>query len=235
MHEERFAEIYDVLHAGKNYARESAYVLETIAKFAPAARTMLEVACGTGLFLQIFSDRFDVEGRDASAAMLARAARRVPGVALHERDMTSFSTGKQYDVVCCLFRSIANVGTRDRFRGAIDCFARHVRPGGIVVIEPHFSPDTFWDGHVGFNQYDSPGLKAAWMHLQQRVGADHFRYRHHFLVGSAGNVDHFTEVHDLVLLSKADYERAFSDCGLALHHDPVGPTGGGLYVGVRER
>src|SRR3569623_1476333 len=135
MYDERFAEIYDVLHVDKDYARESAYVLGVIDRFSPTALILLEAACGTGLFLERFRERFAVEGGDSSAPMLARAATRVPAARLHQADMCSFSLGTQFDVVSCLFRSIASVGSPDRFQRAVGYLAGHVRPGGVLIIE----------------------------------------------------------------------------------------------------
>jgi hypothetical protein len=108
-----------------------------------------------------------------------------------------------------------------------------VRPGGLLVIEPYFSPETFWDGHVGFNAHDTADLKIAWMHVQRRIADDRSACEHRFLVGRAGSIEIFSETHELALLAHADYESAFRENGLQLHHDPVGPTGVGLYIGVR--
>src|SRR5688500_1299052 len=54
----------------------------------PAGRRVLEVGCGTGVFLRAAADRrLEVVGLDASAALLELARERVPDAELHVGDM----------------------------------------------------------------------------------------------------------------------------------------------------
>jgi hypothetical protein len=45
-------------------------------------------------------------------------------------------------------------------------------------------------------------------------------------------VDHITELHELGLFSREDYEAAFAAAGLQLDYDARGPSGIGLYLGT---
>jgi dTDP-3-amino-3,6-dideoxy-alpha-D-glucopyranose N,N-dimethyltransferase len=49
---------YELLHAarGKDYVREAAAVAERIRRRRPDARTLLDVACGSGLHLAAFTE-----------------------------------------------------------------------------------------------------------------------------------------------------------------------------------
>jgi len=108
---------YDVLHAarGKDYGREAAIVAERIRRHRPAARSVLDVACGTGLHLAAFADQgFQVEGLDLSEAMIAVARDRMPevvqvpgeavpqpgvgGEAVHEEERTLVPVGPDVGV-----------------------------------------------------------------------------------------------------------------------------------------
>ena len=42
------AEIYDAIYSFKDYAGEAAKIREIVARERPGARTILDVACGTG-------------------------------------------------------------------------------------------------------------------------------------------------------------------------------------------
>jgi SAM-dependent methyltransferase len=194
---------------------------------------LLETACGTGRFLEYFAKHFRVEGHDLSPQMRERAARRLPGVPLHLGDMVELSLPSRYDVVCCLFRSIAYVRTLGRFEQTVTRMADHLTPGGLVVIEPFFTPNTFWDAHVVLNEFQGEDMKVAWMSVSekrsQRLGAFHI----HCLVGTPRGVRHFEEVHELGLFAFEDYATAFARAGLELIQDAVGPTGIGLYLGKK--
>src|SRR5438067_8492108 len=103
------ASVYDLVYAApgaKDYAAEAAQIDVIIRKRAPGARTLLDVACGTGLHLRHLRERYAVEGVDASADMLAVAAQTLPGVPLHVGDMRALDLGRTFDAVTCLFSSV---------------------------------------------------------------------------------------------------------------------------------
>ena len=84
---------------------------------ARPARALLDVACGTGKHLERLAQDHSVEGMDLDAALLELALRRLPGVPLHQADMTSFELGRRFDAVVCLFSSIGYVKTRGTSAG----------------------------------------------------------------------------------------------------------------------
>jgi ubiquinone/menaquinone biosynthesis C-methylase UbiE len=229
---EKLAEVYDAMYHFKDYGKESPYVIDLIRTRRPQAHTLLEVACGTGLYLEQLRPHFEVEGLDISPQMLRLAAARLPQVALHEADMVEFDLGKVYDVVCCLFRSIAFVKTRQNLISAVQSMARHVAPGGLLMIEPYFTPKTYWVDKVTLNEYKSEDLKVAWMYVSEKVGLVG-RQDMHFIVGTPKGVSHFTELHELGLFAAEDFADAFAAAGLVATYDPTGPSGVGLYWATR--
>lgn len=227
------ADIYELAYDFKDYVRDSDCLMATIRRHHPEARSLLETATGTGRFLELLRPHFEeVEGLDLSEAMLIRAAERLPGVRLHAADMAVFELSRTFDVVCCLFRSIAYCRTVERLRAAVQAMARHVAPGGLLLIEPFFSPDTYWVDRVTLNHAERDDLKLAWMYVSEREGAL-ARLRTHYLVGTPSGVEHFEEVHELGLFSGADFELAFAAAGLQFEFDTRGPTATGLYIGHR--
>jgi len=229
---EKLADIYDAMYHFKDYRKESPKVVQSIRGIKPDARTLLEVACGTGLYLEQLQQEFHVEGLDLSPQMLDRARTRLPDVALHQGDMANFDLGRQFDVVCILFRSIAFAGTKERFCAAIASMARHVEPGGVLMVEPYFTPQSYWVDRVTLNEYKSDDLKIAWMYVSEKVGLIG-RQDVHCLVGTPKGVNHFTELHELGLFDRDDYEQAFASAGLQLHYEVEGPSGTGLYMGLK--
>ena len=110
----RSAHLYDAVYAFKDYAAEVERLRQVIDARVPSARTLLDVACGTGMHLAELRRWYEVEGLDLDPQLLAFARERLPDVPLHEGDMTAFDLGREFDVVTCLFSSIAYVRTARR-------------------------------------------------------------------------------------------------------------------------
>jgi ubiquinone/menaquinone biosynthesis C-methylase UbiE len=230
---DRSAELYDAFYdaAGKDYAAEAA----TVRRLAPGGATaLLDVACGTGRHVEHLSAWFECTGVDLDDALLDVARRRCPAARFERADMTAFDLGRRFDVVTCLFSSIGYVGTVDRLDAAVASMARHVAPGGVLVVEPWFRPEQWALPHTHLLVVDRPDLKAVRMSASGRR-ADVALLDFHYLVGTDAGVDHRTEHHELTLFTDDQYRAAFERAGLRAVelHEP-GPTGRGLWV-ARDR
>jgi SAM-dependent methyltransferase len=229
----RSARIYDAIYASvRDYPREAAELDRLIQEGRPGARTLLDVACGTGAHLEHLTG-YEPEGLDLDPEMLAIARERLPSVAFHEGDMASFDLGKRFDAVVCMFSSIGYVRTEERLRSAIASMARHLEAGGVLIIEPWLAPDAWLDRHVGAVFVDEPELKVARMNVAQREG-DVSIVEFEYLVATPDGVERFTERHELGLFTIEQYLEAFRAAGLEAEHDPEGPMGRGLYVAVAQ-
>ena len=229
----RSARIYDAIYASvRDYPREAAELDRLIQERRPGARTLLDVACGTGAHLEHL-EGYEVEGLDLDPEMLAVARERLPDVPFHEGDMAAFDLGERFDTVVCMFSSIGYVRTEERLRSAIASMARHLEPGGVLVVEPWLSPDVWMDRHVGAVFVDEPELKIARMNIAQREGNVSI-VEFEYLVGTPDGIERFSERHELGLFTVEQYLEAFRAAGLEANHDPEGPMGRGLYVAVAQ-
>jgi SAM-dependent methyltransferase len=233
MYTNRSATVYDRLYWFKDYPEEASRIIGAIEQAHPSASSLLEVACGTGRYLSLLGKRFAVEGLDINADMLALARASNASIPLHEADMSQFDLGKTFDVVACLFSSIAYVRTIARFESAISSMARHVAPGGLLVIEPWFTPETLFVDTITMNTYDETDMKICWMYTTRKVESEAL-LEYEYLVGTPEGVDRFTEMHHLGLFRHDDYSAAFARESLDLTYDSVGPARRGLYVGRRS-
>lgn len=229
------ADVYDALHSarGKDFVAEATEVAELIRSRAPAAGSLLDVACGTGGHLRVFRDLFDeVAGVDAAEPMLARARRRLPGIVLRHGDMRDFTMGRSFDAVTCLFSSIGYLHTTEDLTVALRRFADHLAPGGVVVVEPWWFPETFLPGYVASDVVTVDDRTIARMSHSVRDG-DCSVLTVHYLVGSAPNgVRHFTETHRLRLFTQTQYETAFTQAGLRPKYLRQTRSDRGLFVAV---
>ncbi len=230
----RSAQYYDALLSagGKDYARESALIVDLVERYKRSpGRELLDVACGTGRHIECLRERFECEGLDIDRGMLAVAQERCPDVRFHLADMIGFNLGKRFDVITCLFGSIAYLPTIQRFEQTIASFARHLVPGGIAIVQPWLSTDEWEDGHPHASFADLPELKIARMHVGRRDESTAI-LSFHYMVAMRDGVRTFEETHRLLLLGEEQYRTAFLRAGFELHQGRAVLSGRDLYVGV---
>lgn len=230
----RSAELYNVIHAGKPYADEAAAVHAHIrAHLRSGGNALLDVACGTGNHAFHLREHYRVDGLDLDEGLLRVARERMPDAAFHQGDMTEFDLGRRFDALVCLFGAIGYVRTEDALRRTIANFARHLEPGGVAVVEPWLSPESFRPGMPRLVVAESPELKVARMGRTDWEG-DLSVIVYVYVVGRPGGIEHWEDRHLLGLFTHRQMLDAFAAAGLeVVEYDPRGLIGRGLYVARR--
>ena len=223
------ARIYDALCRQKDYRGATRSLIQVLKRFAPDAETLLDVGCGTGRHLEHLRDRFRVEGFDLSRNMLAIARRRNPGIPFHQGTLVDFNLRHRFDVVTCLFGSIGYSKTPVNLRKAVRCLALHLRPGGVLIVEPWIAPERFVTGRLVFDRGDDPDLKFARIYITKRRGAVSI-FDSHYVVATPAGVEHFTERQELGLFTDQQYRMAFRDAGLTVVATTPDLFGYGIYI-----
>lgn len=224
---------YDIIYRSKNYRQESDRVHQLILQYKKAkGNRLLDVACGTGNHLTYLKDRYALEGLDLDPDMLRQARKKHPDVMFHQGDMTSFKLKQHYDIITCLFSSIGHVKTRTRLRQAIRTMAEHLKPGGLLIVEPWITPDRYEAGRITANFVDQPRLKLARMAISRRKKNLSVQHYHH-LVASPRGFEYFVERAEMGLFPHREYQKAFQNAGLRASYDAYGLTGRGLYLGLK--
>jgi ubiquinone/menaquinone biosynthesis C-methylase UbiE len=223
------AAFYDLLYGFVDYPAAVAQVEAIVERQAPEAQTLLDVGCGTGRHLELLRERYRVEGLDINPVMLETAQERLPGVELHQADMVDFSLDHRFDIIISLFSAIAYVRTEERMRTATLSMRRHLNPGGVLLIEPWFTPETYWTGTITANRVDEKDLKIAWMYTSEREGSLSV-LDIHYLVGRPTGIEGFQERQELGLFSEEQHLEALRAAGLEARFEPDGLFGRGLYV-----
>ncbi len=224
---------YDAIYSFKDYAAEVERLRALIRQHQRSGgRGLLDVGCGTGGHLALLARDFDAEGVDLNDQLLAIARAKCPGIAFHHGDMLDFDLGRRFDVVLCLFSAIGYVRTPARLRQAVANLARHVRPGGVLIVEPWLLPESIKPGYLHALFVDQPQLKVARMGTHRVVDRVSLLDMH-YLVATAKNIEYFVERHELGIFTRDEYLSSFRDAGLDALWDEPGLIGRGLVIGVK--
>jgi SAM-dependent methyltransferase len=228
------ARFYDLIYGFKDYEAEVARIDALIRERTPGARTLLDVACGTGKHVELLRGRgYACEGLDLDQELLAIARERNPGVPFHHGEMAAFALGRTFDVVTCLFSSIGYARTVENLNRTVAAMASHLAPGGTLIVEPWFTPDAFLPGHIGALLVEGKELTIARVNtasVEGRLSILPF----HYLIATPDRVEHLEERHEVGLFTAEEYLGAFEAAGLEPSFDPEGLMGRGLYVASRS-
>jgi SAM-dependent methyltransferase len=228
------AELYDVLFASTDHAGHAERVRNLVTERNPTARSLLDVACGPGRHLEQVRGWYEVEGLDADEQMLRLAASRLPAVPLHLGDMRNFDLGERFDVVTCLGSAIAWMRTVEDLNLAVANMARHLRPGGVLLIEPWDSPNEAQEQVPYLKVVEEPDRTVVLLETMRLCGTAWVE-ESHYLVGNAAGVEHLSEITEQGAFTAEQNAAAIRSAGLLVEHDPVGLLDRGLYIGVRRR
>ena len=228
------AQIYDLIYSYKDYQAEANKLIAILQTHSRSGgNTLLDVACGTGEHLVFLKERYQTEGLDLSADHLSEARRKNPEVPLFEMDMTSFNLEKQFDFVVCLFSAIGYAKSTEACQSAIDCMSRHLKPGGVLAIEPWFTPEEWQPNTPHLIEFESDDFKIARVNTSFQDGRISW-FELHYLVGTSEGTEHFSVHHELGLFTRDEMREMLQNAGLDVSYDEEGLTGRGLWIGVKR-
>jgi SAM-dependent methyltransferase len=230
------AQYYDDIYAsaGKDYPAEANKVRKFIKKYRQSdGNRLLDVGCGTGLHANLLSKYYQVEGMDVEQKMLAVARKNYPKIRFQQGDMVNFKLKSKFDIIVCLFSAIGHVKTKSRLQSAIKNMAFHLLPGGVLLVEPWFTPSQWHPGRVGVlqvNKGDSTIVRMSLSLQRGKISIIEFQY----LIGTPMGTRHDVEILELGLFTEKEYLEAFRSAGLEVIHDAEGLDRRGMYIGLKS-
>jgi len=215
---------YDKIYHWKDYQKEVKEITKLINQYGMSSgKSLVDFACGTGKHLSLLRKNFHCVGVDVSEKMLAEARKNAPGVEFLRGDMVDFHLQRRFDVVLCLFSSIGHLKTRSQVRKAIFNFAKHMKKGGVLIVEPWIRKSVWREKAVSMQTFDSASLKITRVNFGKAEGAFSI-HDEGYLVGEAGKglayfrnrlkMRFFEQEHVLKAMRDAGLEPTFTEKGL---------------------
>jgi ubiquinone/menaquinone biosynthesis C-methylase UbiE len=229
------AEYYDLIYSFKDYRKEAARVKELVSKYVKSEENqLLDVACGTGHHLNYLKDTFSCTGVDVSRKILDVARKNVEGVAFEQSDMTTLDLGREFDAIICLFSSIGYVKTYSKLRKTVWGFVRHLKKGGVVLIEPWFTKSAYVSGSLHMTTYDGKDVKIARLNVSKIRGNVSVMDMHYLIAEKDKGVKHVVDRHELGLFEIDETLKIMRAAGLQSKFLKRGlMRGRGMFVGTK--
>ncbi len=232
----KLAKYYDRVYSFKDYLDEAVRLQNLIIKYSESGgNTLLDVACGTGLHLKHLKDDFSCTGVDVSKSMLKIARKNAKGVTFKEADMKTLRLGKQFDVVMCLLSSIGYVKTAASLEKTIQNFSKHLKKGGLALIEPSHAKSLYVSGEPRVTTYDGKDAKIARINYTNLRQATAVLNMHILITERGKDAKYFVDKHELGLfginntlriMKTADLKSKYLKNGLMLGRE--------LFVGIKK-
>lgn len=215
-----YAAYYDLLYRDKDYAGEAAYVHGLIRRYAPGARDILELGCGTGRHAEAFAQLgFRVTGVDRSGEMVARARERAAGrhdLLLMEGDLRDFRSDRKFEVVLALFHVMSYQTENADLSAAFATAAEHLARGGIFIFDCWYGPGVLTDPpttrvrRLHGNGIDMTRIAEPVSHHDRNRVDVHYEV----IVEGASRMERIREVHSMRYLFTPEVDLLLDAAGL---------------------
>ncbi len=113
------------------------------------------MACGGGMNAYNLKQHFAVTGIDLSQPMLDIAVRQNPECTFLLADMRTCALGQEFDSIY-VDDGIVHMNSRADLTALFHTAYRHLRPGGVMVVEPDNTKDTFRQNLTRVSELKSP-------------------------------------------------------------------------------
>jgi len=233
------AKYYDLLYSRKDYKKEVKTLKKLIKKYRRSSgNELLDLATGTGNHIVYLCKDFNCTGLDLNDEILAIARAKGLPATFIQGDMRHFSLGKEFDVITCLFSSIGYLLTEENLQQTFDCITHHLKPGGLVIIEPWVEKEAYREGSLNLLVYESPELKVVRASVSEKNSKNHSKLKFHFLILEKNKpIRHYVEEHELAMFSHKLILKKMAQAGLetTVYKKGLSKNHRGLLIGIKPR
>ena len=230
------AKYYDLIYHWKDYKKESDMLLKLISKYQQSkGKDLLEAGCGTGHHLQFLKNKFNCVGIDINQCILNVAKEKNKGVCFKRADMINMKLNQKFDIIISMFSSIGYVKTLTNLKKTMKNFSRHLKGGGVIIIEPWFSPEKFKPGIPLLHTYEDDNIKIARMSLSKRKGTISILHMDYLIAEKGKDIVHFKEIHELGLFDTNKTLEIMKEAGLKSKFLKKGfMKDRGVFIGIKD-
>jgi SAM-dependent methyltransferase len=231
------AHLWPVISPPDQYEEEAALVREWISRAVDRdVRTFLELGSGAGHLASQLPANWELTLVDRSPEMLALGRALVPRATHVEADLREIDLGRTFDAVL-LHDAVMYLTSADDLSLAFASAARHLAPGGILLVLPDVVKDDFEEMTLGSGSSETePAVRLLEWHWDPDPDDDTYAIEFALLVRERdGTVTCHHDRHTMGLFSRATWTQLLHAAGFELlEPDPFDPREGGAVFLARR-
>jgi SAM-dependent methyltransferase len=144
-----YANYYELLYRDKDYPKEVNFIQEILSTYAPNARKLLELGCGTGKHATLLAEKgYQVHGVDRSFEMLQQANTNLmqispeiaPSLKFTHGDIQQVRLNQKFDAILALFHVVSYQIENKNLLATFATVKEHLNPGSIFVFDVWYGP-----------------------------------------------------------------------------------------------
>jgi SAM-dependent methyltransferase len=243
------AQWWPLLSPPSEYVEEATFFRALLRRHSPRPRTLLELGCGGGSLAANLKRDFALTLTDLSPQMLDVCRAENPECEVLPGDMRTLRLGRTFDAVL-VHDAIMYAASEADLRATLETAAAHCRAGGIVVLAPDCTRESFGeatphdeggaahaDGGTDHGGEDAPDGRAL-RYLEWSWDPDpsdtQFEVAYVLVLREAdGTTRTELDRHSEGLFPVATWLRLMEGCGLDARSVPD-PWRGSIFVGVKR-
>ncbi len=153
------AYLWPILSPPEDYLAEADVVRDVLREKLgdPASgerQRVLEFGAGGGHTLVHLADGYDCTAVDLSSAMLEHCGALLPSARCVVGDMRDVELGETFDAIL-IHDAVDYLTTEEDLRATLANAHRHLRPGGVLLLAPTYTRETFADHEVASDHRDA--------------------------------------------------------------------------------
>lgn len=211
------SQYYDLMYViSDDYKQDVDKIKDVFQKYNKSGgNQLLDIACGTGGHTAFLQNTFDVTGIDLSRAMLEVAKRKLSHISFIEADMFDFTLPIQFDLIVNLYGSVGYAKNYEQFLQGLKCVKTHLKKGGIFILTPWKTTETFKTGLYTDNKTDGE-IHYCRMKSVNISDDGKINVNMHHLIGRNNHINHYYNTMCLSLFSEHQYRSGIEHAGLTL-------------------
>lgn len=128
-----FSKFYDEVMGDRTGTAD--FLIKQIYKSNPGAKSVLELACGTGEIMKLLSKEYVVSGLELSDGMLEIARKKMPRAKFYKQSMVGFDLPEKYDVILCVFDSVNHLLKFSDWKKLFKSAYKYLNNGGVFLFD----------------------------------------------------------------------------------------------------